>query len=205
MSQPISAIESRPADFIKEVSSETLTYFVQDLSGLYLPDVFKEQHAETIPVKYWGAEDRLSGKFGRFAVKAANGSEDLVDPATLSDILLMGTTIDLGRLNGYGRMASLRHYEFKTAIQDVAENRGWEPGQVLVAEADYGGTNIQIDDEGQVRGFSVYGYSIDFGRADEAGRQQTVDLFQDALGPDIRVQNSDPKPDAHDKIIECDI
>lgn len=120
MPASISALEHKPSDFVREVSTDAITFYVDELSGIYLPEEFKEAHADRFDVEYWKPEDRLRGKFGRFALKRA---EETGDEKPLDGILVMGTTIGLSGLDRDGYMASLRHFTLDDKIRDILEER----------------------------------------------------------------------------------
>jgi|SRR5665213_3605492 len=48
---------------------------------------------------------------------------------------------------------------------------------------------LSFSDKGMLVRLNVGGQSYDFGRAEEAGRQRTVDLIQEKLGPEIGVED----------------
>jgi len=192
---PISATECIPEDLVREVSPEAITFYVDELSGIYLPDSLKETHADVHSVKYWKPEDRLKGKFGRFSLRPKEGSDE---EKALEDILVMGTTISLSGLDEFGRMKRLRHYAL--SLREILEERDLL-GQVSIDAADYGSTLIQLDDNGVAESLGVGGYSVDFGRATAEGRQKTCDLFEQILGDEVQVINAEPEPRNSQRII----
>jgi len=92
MPEPISALDLTPYDLIREVSPEAVNFYVEDLSGLYLPEEFQNEHADVTDVKYWRARERLRGKFGRFTVMQFEESGEEEREDQLDGILVMGTT-----------------------------------------------------------------------------------------------------------------
>ena len=198
MANPISALKHRSFDFIREVSLDALTFYADGLSGIYLPEDFKQEHGETYGVKYWTADERLNGKFGRITLKYAQEEEPA---AELDDILLMGTTIGVHSLDRYNQLESLRHYSFREKLRDVVEARGLLGMKISYAEVDYGDTRIMLGESGAPERLEVSGNSFDFGRANTEGRQQTCDLFQRILGSTIEIVNSYPEPNKNERII----
>lgn len=194
MANPISALEHKPSDFVREVSLDTIIYYSDELSGLFLPDEFRSTHADVINVKNWKPEDRLHGKFGRFALRHTGDCE-------LNDILVMGTTIGLHGLDRYNNMESLLHRNLHGRARDILEERGLTDEIIGVDRADYGVTRIELDERGAPKSVSVSGLSIDFGRANAEGRQRTCELFERLLGVSVQVINVDPKPKEHDRIV----
>jgi len=87
MPAPISALERTPSDLIREVSPEAIDFYVDGLSGLYLPDEFREEHGDHFSVAYWKAENRLQGKFGRFALRHTQ-EDSGAEEEPLGDILV---------------------------------------------------------------------------------------------------------------------
>lgn len=195
MAEPISAIEHHPHEYIREVSPDAIAFYVDELSGMYLPEDFRQAHVDAFDVEFWGPEKRLYGKFGRFAVRSEEGSEH-------EDILLMGTTIGMGSLDRGGHLESLRHYHFKDMAEDLALNaRDLDPETWWLEAVDYGGTTISLDALGKPRKFRISGNSIDFGRANAEGREKTCELAATLLSGTVEVVNSDPEPREHEQII----
>lgn len=200
MSAPISALECEPYDLVREVSPEAINFYVDELSGIYLPDDFKNEHADVRDVEGWKPEDRLDGKFGRWDVRRAReggeSKEELLD-----GILLMGTTIGLSGLDRDGYMTDLRHLVLRSKVRDVLEKRNLLGEKITVNAVDYGHTSIKLDDDGQVEAIRVDDSSFDFGRANTEGRQETCDMFAQLLGDEIQVINADPEPREFDQIV----
>jgi hypothetical protein len=198
MTTPISALEHQPSDFIREASLDAINFYVDKLSGIYLPDDFKQAHGDVYHIKYWKPENRLRGKFGRFALKHVQEEDD---QAEIDDILLMGTTIGLSGLGRDGYMESLRHYSLQDKVREVLEERELVGAPIRIDRADYGDTTIVLGENGDVNAFSAGGSSYDFGRANAEGRQQTCDVFERLLGNAIKVINADPEPKPRDRIV----
>lgn len=191
-----SALDLQPADTIREVSAEAITYFVSKLGDIYLPDGFAAQNSQALDVERWDKCQRLRGKFGRFVVSTEDG--DRVEP----DVLLMGTTIGLRSLDRFGYLQSLRHYEFHDLVYGAMVRRGLSESERLRAHAvDYGATEILLDDDGAPTSIKVSGSSLDYGRAGSVERAITCVLFQQLLDAKLGVINADPEPRAHDRII----
>jgi hypothetical protein len=199
VASPISALEHEPHDFIREVSPEAISFYVDEISGIYLPDEFMQQHAEVFDVRFWKPDDRLRGKFGRFALSHAQEEEEQV---ALDDILVMGTTIGLSGLDRDGDMGSLRHFSLQNKVRDVLEARDLVGKRIRVDRADYGDTTIVLAEDGSADSLRVGGSSIDFGRAKAEGRQQTCNVFEQLLGNAIKVINEDPEPKDYERIVE---
>jgi hypothetical protein len=195
----ISALEHTPYDFVREVSTDAITFYADELSGIYLPEEFKEAHADRFDVKCWKPEARLRGKFGRFALKRA---EETGDEEPLDGILLMGTTIGLDGLDRYDDMESLRHYAFNEKFRDVLEERDLVGQRIAVDRADYGATTIKLGSDGLAETVHVDGASGDFGRATAEGRQETCAMFAQLLGNEIQVINVDPEPRPSQRIVD---
>jgi len=198
LATPLSALEHQPPDFIREVSPEAISFYADELSGLYLPDDFKEVHSEVFDVAYWKPEERLRGKFGRFALRYAQEEDG---QAELNDILFMGTTIGLSGLGRDGNLASLRHYSFQDKVMDVLEERALADERIRIVRADYGSTAIVLGESGTPESLRVGGTSYDFGRAKAEGRQQTCELFERLLSGAIKVINENPEPRERERII----
>lgn len=194
----ISALEQRTTELMREVSPDAISFYVDELSGIFLPDDFQAEHHELFDVKYWKPEDRLHGKFGRFTLKQTEGAA--VD---LDDILIMGTTIGVGGLDRNRYMHSLRHYALGGLVPAIAQQRGVDWYAVEARAVDYGSTAIVLDTEGQASAIKVGEDSIDFGRDDFAGRQKTCELFEKLLAStSLQVINTDPEPREHEHVIK---
>ncbi len=197
----ISALESEPEDHIRRVEPGVLSYYVNDLSGLYLPDSFTSEHINNPSVNCWKPEDRLHGKFGRFIAQRYI-SFGRPDPAfNPIQVILMGTTIDLGYDEHLRRMSSLRHYVLDSKVMGIIRDSAGEDGRLGFESVDYGSTTIKLDKDGEPVAVDVYGQSFDFGRADTEGRRETCELFQALLGDSIQVVNVNPEPIVTDQII----
>jgi hypothetical protein len=199
MPHAVSALELEPHDLIREVSRDAINYYVDELSGIHLPDDFKEKYAETYAVKFWKPEDRLRGKFGRFVLQSAQ-EESVGDEEPLGDILLMGSTIGLRGLDG-NYMLDLRHYEFLRKARQILEARDLPDEDIKLQDVDYGSTSIKLRDDGKVAAIRVGGSSMDYGRAGKEGRRETCEAFERLLGNEIEVINSEPEPREHQKIV----
>jgi hypothetical protein len=199
VSTQISALEHRPHDFIREVSPAAIDFYVEELSGLYLPDDFRQAHGDVHSVERWKPEDRLCGKFGRFALRHAQEEDG---QGELDDILLIGTTIGLSGVDRYRRMKSLRHYELEDNARDMLKDRNLTGPPIEIIGVDYGGTSIKFDDNGLPQSIRVEGLSYDFGRAEAEGRQETCKLFERLVGNSVQVINVDPEPKEYEQIIE---
>ncbi len=197
MDSPVSAILHEPSDFVREVSADAIKFYVNGLSKIYLPDGFKQANAGVLDVECWKPEDRLCGKFGRFALlHAVEGAQ-----AQLDDILMMGTTIGLSGVSHYGLcMASLRHNRLEAQALHILRSRGLDKG-ISVEPADYGSTTIVLDKSGKPQSVVVDGSSVEFGRANTEGRERTCELFRRLLGGDIGVDNAEPSPREFGRII----
>lgn len=190
MTQPISALDHYPSDFVREVSLEAIDFYAKGLSGLYMPESDE---------RYFNSRERLMGKFGRFMVERTPEDEETVS----KNVLLMGTTATLGpRGSSYGQ---LRHSLIKNALRNMI----WEgidglpkEGKLQVKILDYGHTCIVVDEGNNPETLLVSGSSFDFGRADEAGRQRTCELFSELLGGSIKVDNIDPRPTDRESILQ---
>jgi hypothetical protein len=196
MCNTLSALDHRPSDFIREVSPEAVGFYVDDLSGISLPETFKTEHADNIDVRFWKPEDRLQGKFGRWAVTRVEDDKEI----PLDDILLMGSTIGLTGFDRYGDLQSLRHVMLLTAVRGVLKNRGLTDEPLGVKAIDYGSTAIHVED-GEATKLTVGGSSVDFGRADKDVRQRTCEAFGSLLGNHIEVVNLNPEPKDYERII----
>jgi hypothetical protein len=199
MAEPTSALDHEPHELIREVSPEAISFYVDELSGIYLPDDFRQEHDDRTDVKYWKPEDRLLGKFGRFTLRHVQGEGE---DEPLDGILLMGTTIGLSGLDRYGDLRSLRHYSFIDTMRDVLEARGLMGQNVAIDRADYGATNIALDGSDIPIRLDVFGSSGDYGRADTEGRRQTCEMFEHLIGPAITVINRDPEPRPRERIVD---
>lgn len=197
----ISALDVTTFGLIREVSVEALDFYANGLSGLYLPEDFKEAHDDSFDVKYWDVQKRLRGKFGRFVLKLEDKDSSVGDE--VEEVLLMGPTIGVDLIDSRGNMQSLRHFEFRPKLFDVFRTRGLDVGDYEVFREDYGSTTILLGDNGEARALEVGGRSIDYGRADKQGRQATCDLFSKLLNKSIDVINLDPEPSEHDYVIRC--
>jgi hypothetical protein len=195
----ISALENTPDEFVREVSPDAITFYIDELSGIYLPEAFKEAHAGRFDVDYWKPEARLRGKFGRFALKHI---EEAGDEEPLDGILVMGTTIGLSGLDRYGDMVSLRHFAFNEKIREILDERDLLGRLIDVKPADYGATTIKLGDSGVAEALSVDGSSGDYGRATAEGRQETCAMFAQLLGNEIQVINVDPEPRPSQRIVD---
>lgn len=200
MSTPISALEQSTTDLIREVSPEAISFYVDELSGIFLPEDFRAEHHDVFDVEFWKPEKRLNGKFGRFTLKHTEGAEVELE---LDDVLVMGTTIGVGGLDRTGYMHSLRHYALGGLVPAIVQQRGIDWNAVEARAVDYGSTTIVLDAEGQAAAIKVGGDSIDFGRANSAGRQKTCELFEKHLAStSLQIINSDPEPREHERIIK---
>ena len=195
----ISALDVTTYGLIREVSVEALDFYANGLSGLYLPEDFKESHKDSYDVERWDLQQRLRGKFGRFVLK--QGDEDSEPTHEDEVVLLMGSTIGVDLIDSRGNMQSLRHFEFRQKLFDVFRSRGLDGDDFAVGRVDYGSTSIVLDVNGDARAIEVGGRSIDYGRADEVGRLETCELFKKAVGDAIGVVNKDPAPDEWDYVI----
>ncbi len=197
MTRPISALKSRPEDLIREVTPDAITYYADELSGLFLPEDFVSDHKDNTDVMRWNSRDRLRGKFGRFTITGVKQQDQEFD-----DVLLMGTTIGVHAIDMDGYLTSLRHYAFLGLVSEIIEKRDINPRDVHTRAADYGSTILAADQDGQIQQILVRGRSIDFGRAGVDGRQKTCELFDKQLaGTLIAVANSDPIPRQYEIVI----
>ncbi|MBP9738290.1 hypothetical protein KBD20_01235 [Candidatus Saccharibacteria bacterium] len=191
-----SALDFEPTDLVREVSTEAIEYYAAELGGLYLPDEFVLRNKNVYGVKNWNPRDRLSGKFGRFIV----GCDD--DSFEDTDIIMIGTTIGLGGFDRDYGMRSLRHYEFRDSLYATLVKRGLSDSDSLHTHAvDYGAIYITLGKQRKPESVAVYGQSLDYGRADSAGRQLTCEIFQTIVGEGIEVVNQEPTPRERQYII----
>lgn len=192
----VSALEYQPFDFTREVSPAAITFYVDELRGVYLPNDFRDSHRDVADIKSWQPEDRLHGKFGRFMVKRAQNSEEC------EDILVMGTTMGLSGLDRHERdLSKLRHRVFNDTVRDVLDRRGLLGKSVSIDPVDYGSTGIVVGENGIAGAIEVGRNSYEFGRATAEGRQETCDLFRQLLGNAVEVINKDPEPSADERIM----
>lgn len=182
MANRISALECIPSELIREVSLEAVELYVEGLSGLYLPDSTRQEHLDSSDIRNWKPEDRLRCKFARFAISRS--------AEKLKDVLLMGSTVKVGRVDQHGGLDILRHYEFQgKLLRNILEKRGDADHDVAVRSVDYGNVRIELGPDEQAKKVVVSGRSIDYGSADTDGRKETCELFQDLLGTTILVEN----------------
>jgi hypothetical protein len=195
---PISALERTPYDLIREVSPDAIRFYVDELRGIYLPEDFKQAYADVLEVKFWTPQDRLKGKFGRFAVKLVESGGEL--PA--DGILAMGPVIGLSGLANDGRgMDRLRHSTLDEKAQAILKERGLPGADAILNRADYGSTAILLNSDGLVQAIALSSASLEFGRADTDGRRETCDMFKRLLRNEIEVMNIGPGPDGPERII----
>lgn len=200
MVDKLSAPEHSPSDFIREVTPEALEFYVDELSGLHLPEDFDP---DTFAAKTWDVKKRLSGKFGRFTVANAEDPETKYD-----DVLLMGTTVGLGKVDRVGMLSSLYHYNLHDAVWGVLQSRDIIDEisndairSLRVDAVDYGSTHIRLGRAGRAEALLVGSSSMDFGRADTEGRQATCVAFETLLENVVEVINSDPEPREREQLI----
>jgi hypothetical protein len=79
--------------------------------------------------------------------------------------------------------------DMQSKVREAAENPDGEPfirdnGSLVDAGRYY----LRFSAEGLLATLSVDGGSFKFGRAEDAGRQRTVDLIQEKMGPEIGIQ-----------------
>lgn len=196
----ISALDVTTYDLIREVSVEALDYYANGLSGLHLPEAFKKANETSFDIQHWDVQKRLHGKFGRFVLKQEDEDGSDAD-AREESVLLMGSTIGVDLIDSRGNMQNLRHFEFRHKLFEVFRSRGLDGSNFAVDRVDYGSTRIELGDDGAVCSVDVGGRSIDYGRADELGRQETCELFKKAVGDAIDLVNKDPVPDEWDYVI----
>lgn len=193
----LSALDFQPIDLTREVSSGAIDFYVDELSGIYLPDAFKAEHQGASDVDYWDPEHRLMGKFGRYAL---TGAKEDGSPVELDDILVMGSTIGVAGIDR-GCMRTLRHKALREAARCALIDRDTEGLTVESKVADYGMTTILIDAKGAAEAIVVNATSYEFGRADTEGRERTCELFRQALGSSIEIINEEPDPTSRDRIL----
>lgn len=104
-------------------------------------------------------------------------------------------------LNHRNNLSSLRHYDLFEKLRMIIAERGLIDTGIEVQQADFGSTTITLNEDSTVSSLKVSGYSIDFGRADTEGRQQTCELFESRIGKAVEVVNLDPSPGEREKII----
>jgi hypothetical protein len=186
---PISALNHKPTDFIREVSPEAITFYIDDMSGLYLPDEFKQEYWAQLNVKNGKLEERLHGKFGRFVIGHIENDGKYKE----KDVMLMGTTIGLSTSSRNGELEYLRHRNLYETVIKLIEEQGMLSDLMKVDPADFGSTSIITTARGSAESIYIGGSSMDFGRAAAEGRQQTCELFQKLLGDTIKVVNVEPE------------
>lgn len=202
MTTPLSALDQAPVDLIREVSSEAISFYVDELSGIYLPEDFRTEHSDAFDVECWDPQNRLRGKFGRFIVRDAE-QQDLEARTEYEDVLLMCTTIGVGALSRDGFFQSIRHHGFRSMVPEVLEGRGIDWKKVEIKPVDFGSTKIVVDDNQRASELQILGGSIDYGRADTAGRFKTCELFERRLtDTSIEVANEEPEPREHQQILK---
>lgn len=194
MPNKISALELDPTDLIREVSLETIAFFVDGLRGVYLPKGFIDKHPEAHGVTEWTSENRLKGKFGRCVVQLATeeGGKSFQAGAT-ADILVMGSTLGVRGVDHRGFfMHEVRHYELSAMALEVLELRGLDETTDLNF-VDYGQTHILLTEDGRPGAIVIKGQSLDLGRGNNEVRQETCRQFSALLGPKIDIINADEK------------
>lgn len=154
-------------DLVREVSPESLQYFAD---------------MELSP--QWSNKDlALNGKFVR-----------------LGEVVLVGSTMHYGKRDPFtSERPSLMHMDMVEYALNGMED---EVVDRIVATAprngdylrkwpivDAGATHIIVDEERTVTEFIMRARSFHFGRADVTGRQKSINIAQQAVGPDIQVVN----------------
>lgn len=155
-----------PVDLIRELSPEAISYYAH----LELGDGWKTHERPT------------EGKFVRLGSK-----------------IFLGSTVQFGPLE-WSRDArkdirnSLRH----VVIANVALNQmikeeieqlevGDEKVLGMGVMLDAGSASIEVDSERNPVALYLEGRSLDFGKADEAGRLRTIEIAQQILGSSVEV------------------
>jgi hypothetical protein len=210
----ISAIDLNPIDCVREVSPAAIDYYVEELSGLFLPPDFVEANIDSDPqLGEWGPDERLRGSFGRFVVDYyAEQEGDLanVAPAESQEMLVMGTTIGLpGPYYNMFGMRSLKHVDLLEYLKRASRNEADQKGMITnIRKVDFGHTEIVLGEDGTVKKLLVSGSSYDFGRADEIGRSETCRAFERALEgvveSFVEVVNVNQVPRGYDRIIPAE-
>lgn len=199
----INAEHVEPIELGHEVSRGAIRFFADGLSGIYLPDRYKDQG----PDDY--SKGRLTGIFGRFSLDHFNDSpkDERIGEPDIKDILLMGSTIELPI---WDHVASAKgtvkfgEKDFGPLLAGAMEDRDLLRQSDLIRpeRADFGTTEIVLDEYGAPKELIISGASELLGRADTQGREQTVEMFQQTLGDSINVVNADPSPGAQDMLIQ---
>lgn len=197
----ISALDVRPYDLSREVDDSMIAYYVDELRGVYLPEDYVSAHRQrSRDVARWSPEDRLSGKFGRFLIEQFESDED-DEPFAVKDLLVIGTTMGVSGIDRYGYLHSLRHYDLRDRAWHILQTRDYGKTQATLKPQDYGATQIHTEEGHGVTKVSVSGRSLDYGRADTAGRKITCDLFKQLLGGTVEIVDADPNPMEREVVI----
>lgn len=156
MSYPKTNEELDISDLARPLSLEAVIYFASDC----LP-------------KAKGYESSRHGKFVR-----------------IGSVMVIGATLDHGKPDFRGRLHFLQHWQLGNFLRadeelaKVAEATVTDEPQIGGGLTDAGGTYIVASKEGVPTELWLSGNSFDFGRADEAGREKTIEVAQ-ALVSDI--------------------
>jgi hypothetical protein len=181
----LDALSTSAYDQIRIASPEAVDWYVNGMRSIYLP---KDARNERSAVK-WKPSQRLLGKFARFAIHSADR-----DAEPLPDLLLIATSIALGR-----NLGSVYHRD----MDRWAYFNQLEQGQSLQA-LDYGYIKIVPNEFTPCRAKLILMHaSVDYGRADVAGRDETCELFKEALADGrMNVINRHPSPASHNPILD---
>ena len=149
-----------PSDLIRPLDLTALEYFA---SG-------------TIPLAN-SYETVLRGKFIR-----------------IGEVIIIGSTIKYGRPDMAGRSEFLKHWELLEHLQDYEEElyakaQGPPVGDQLEGGelSDAGFTLIAVTNSIVPIQLNIDGESRDYGRADAAGRQRTIEIAQGLVGNTVTV------------------
>ena len=193
MAEHISALTKWPIDCVRQVTPGVLGFYVDELSGLYLPDDFTERFRGNNFVEGWDVADRLKGKFGRFTLSGEVPSD--VDVSDIEEIIIMGTTLPLGK-----ELNQLRHRSLPQLLYPILKNRDLLGRGLSYEKTDYGDTEIVVDGRNVPQELRVFSESADFGRADADGRERTCEVLRSILAP-LAVMNVELEPSRYSKII----
>ncbi len=193
MAEHISALTKWPIDCVRQVTTGVLDFFVDELSGLYLPDDFTERFRGNSFVEGWNVADRLGGKFGRFTL--VGEVPPGVDVSDVREIIIMGTTLPLGR-----NLGQLRHHSLPQFLYPVLKKQNLLDNKLDYEVTDYGDTEIVVDERNVPQELRVFSQSADFGRADADGRERTCEVLRSILAP-LAVMNVELEPSRYSKII----
>lgn len=147
-----------PSDLIRPLSLEALNYFASGAIPLSDND-----------------KNCAIGKFVR-----------------VGGLMIIGTTIDYGEPDYRGRRNSLFHRELLGYIKEHPELEELKGNLTDLTTrgiiSDAGSTIIRHDQDLSPTALGIGGYSVDFGEADPAGRQRTIEIAQKLVGDTVTVR-----------------